>query len=43
MAEVDQVKQNAHVERLIRTIKGEDVDSSEYLDYRDAQDQIGRF
>jgi transposase InsO family protein len=43
MAEVGQVTQNAHVERLIRTIKEEEVGLSEYLDYRDAYDQIGRF
>jgi transposase InsO family protein len=31
------------VERLIRTIKEEEVSLSEYLDYQDAYHQIGRF
>ena len=43
MAEVGQVTQNAHVERLIRTIKEEEVSLSDYLDYRDAYHQIGQF
>jgi transposase InsO family protein len=35
--------QNGYAERLIRTIKEEEVDLSEYLDYHDAYQQIGRF
>lgn len=43
MADVGEVWQNGYAERLIRTIKEEEVDLSEYLDYNDAYRQIGRF
>ena len=43
MAEVGQAWQNGYAERLIRTIKEEEVGLSEYEDYRDAYTQIGRF
>lgn len=43
MAEVGQPTQNGHVERLIRTIKEEEVDLSDYEDFHDAYRQIGRF
>ena len=43
MAEVGQAWQNGYAERLIRTIKEEEVDLSEYEDYRDAYQQIRRF
>jgi putative transposase len=43
MAEVGQPTQNGYAERLIRTIKEEEVDLSEYRDYHDAYQQIGRF
>jgi transposase InsO family protein len=43
MAEVGQAWQNGYAERLIRTIKEEEVDLSEYEDYQDAYVQIGRF
>ena len=43
MADVGQAWQNGYAERLIRTIKEEEVDLSEYLDYTDAYRQIGRF
>ncbi len=43
MAEVGQAWQNGYAERLIRTIKEEEIDLSEYEDYRDAYQQIGRF
>jgi putative transposase len=43
MAEVGQAWQNGYAERLIRTIKEEEVDLSEYLDYNDAYRQLGRF
>jgi putative transposase len=35
--------QNGYAERLMRTIKEEEVYLSEYRDYADAQRQIGRF
>jgi transposase InsO family protein len=35
--------QNGYAERLIRTIKEEEVDLSEYLDYHNAYRQLGRF
>ena len=43
MADVGQAWQNGYAERLIRTIKEDEVDLSEYLDYTDAYRQIGRF
>jgi len=43
MADVGEAWQNGYAERLIRTIKEEEVDLSEYLDYNDARRQLGRF
>jgi len=43
MAEVGQAWQNGYAERLIRTIKEEEVDLSDYVDYTDAYRQLGRF
>jgi len=43
MAEVGAAWQNGYAERLIRTIKEEEVDLSEYINYNDAYQQIGRF
>lgn len=43
MAEVGQAWQNGYAERLIRTIKEEEIDLSEYEDYWDAYQQIGQF
>jgi putative transposase len=43
MAAVGQAEENGYAERLIRTIKEEEVDLSEYLDFQDAQEQIGHF
>jgi putative transposase len=43
MAEVGEAWQNGYAERLIRPIKEEAVDLSEYRDYNDAYRQIGRF
>jgi transposase InsO family protein len=43
MAEVGQAWQNGYAERLIRTIKEEEIDLSEYEDYWDAHRQIGQF
>jgi putative transposase len=36
-------RENGYAERLIRTIKEEEVDLSDYLNYADAYRQIGRF
>jgi putative transposase len=43
MADVGQAWQNGYAERLIRTIKEEEVDLSDYQDYYDAYHQLGRF
>ncbi len=43
MADVGAAWQNGYAERLIRTIKEEEVDLSEYLDYNDAYRQLGHF
>ena len=43
MAEVGAAWQNGYAERLMRTIKEEEVDLSEYEDYTDALRQLGRF
>ncbi len=43
MAEVGAAWQNGYAERLMRTIKEEEVDLSEYEDYHDAMQQLGRF
>jgi len=43
MAEVGEAWQNGYAERLVRTIKEEEVDLSEYTDYTDAYQQIGQF
>ena len=43
MAEVGEPTQNGYAERLMRTIKEEEVDLSEYEDYPDSYRQIGRF
>jgi transposase InsO family protein len=43
MAEVGQPTQNGYAERLMRTIKEEEVDLSDYEDYHDAYRQIGQF
>ena len=43
MAEVGQAWQNGYAERVIRTIKEEEVDLSDYVSYTDALRQIGRF
>ena len=43
MAEVGEVWQNSYAERLIRTIKEEEVDLSDYEDYNDVLRQLGRF
>ena len=43
MAECGQAWQNGYAERLIRTIKEEEVDLSDYDDYTDTVCQLGRF
>jgi putative transposase len=43
MAEVGKAWQNGYAERIMRTIKEEEVDLSEYQDYWDANRQIGQF
>jgi transposase InsO family protein len=43
MAEVGQAWQNGYAERLMRTIKEEEVDLSEYMSFTDAYQQIGQF
>jgi transposase InsO family protein len=43
MAEVGEPTQNGFAERLMRTIKEEEVDLSDYADYHEAYQQIGRF
>ena len=43
MAEVGQAWQNGYAERLMRTIKEEEVDLSDYVDYTNAYRQLGRF
>lgn len=43
MSDIGHPTQNAHVERLIRTIKEEEVDLSEYASYPEALAQIGQF
>jgi putative transposase len=43
MAEVGEATQNAHAERLMRTIKEEEVNLSDYRDFYDARRRIGVF
>ena len=43
MAAVGKAEENGYAERVIRTIKEEEVDLSEYLDFADAAHQIGHF
>jgi transposase InsO family protein len=43
MAEVGQAWQNGYAERLMRTIKEEEVALTEYRDFHDAYSQISRF
>ena len=43
MAEVGAAWQNGYAERLMRTIKEEEVDLSDYVNYADAVKQVGRF
>jgi len=43
MAAVGHAEQNGYAERVIRTIKEEEVQLSEYRDFEDARTQIGHF
>jgi putative transposase len=43
MADVGEAWQNGFAERLMRTIKEEEVDLSDYDDYHDAYQQLGHF
>jgi transposase InsO family protein len=43
MAEVGEPRQNGYAERLMRTIKEEEVDLTEYEDFADAYAHLGRF
>jgi transposase InsO family protein len=43
MADIGCPEQNGYAERLMRTIKEEEVDLSEYKDFADARQHIGRF
>ncbi len=43
MAEVGQAWQNGYAERVIRTIKEDEIDLSDYVDFDDALAQIGDF
>lgn len=43
MAAVGEAEENGYAERLMRTIKEEEVDLSEYRDFADAKNQIGQF
>jgi transposase InsO family protein len=43
MTAVGKAEENGYAERFMRTIKEEEVDLSDYQDFRDASSQIGRF
>jgi transposase InsO family protein len=43
MAHIGKPEENGYAERLMRTIKEEEVDLSDYQDFTDAYQQIGRF
>lgn len=43
MAAIGKAEENGYAERFMRTIKEEEVDLSDYQDFRDASSQIGHF
>lgn len=43
MAAVGKAEENGYAERLMRTIKEEEVDLSDYRDFQEASQEIGRF
>jgi transposase InsO family protein len=43
MAAAGKAEENEYAQRFMRTIKEEEVDLSDYLDFAEAHSQIGRF
>ena len=43
MASVGEPRENGYAERLIRTLKEEEIDLSDYEDFADALQRIGQF
>jgi transposase InsO family protein len=43
MAAIGKAEENGYAERFMRTLKDEEVDLSEYCDFREAYEQIGHF
>jgi transposase InsO family protein len=43
MAAVGKPEKNGFAERLIRTVREEEIDLTEYRDFADAYGQLGRF
>lgn len=43
MAAIGEAEENGYAERFMRTVKEEEVDLSDYQDFEDAHNQIGRF
>ena len=43
MASVGEPRENGYAERLVRTIKEEEIDLSDYTDFEDAYHRIGQF
>ena len=43
MAAIGKAEENGYAERVIRTIKEEEVDLSDYVDFADAAQQLGHF
>lgn len=43
MASIGEPRENGYAERLIRTLKEEEIDLSEYTDFADAYQRIGQF
>ena len=43
MATVGKPEENGYAERLMRTIREEEIDLAEYRDFADAYGQLGRF
>ena len=43
MAAVGKSEENGFAERLMRTVREEEIDLSEYRDFADAYGQLGRF
>ena len=43
MASVGEPRENGYAERLVRTLKEEEIDLSDYADFADAYQRIGQF